>query len=136
MMKSAVVITVTCLIMGLPLAVSSIAQEASDEPAPGDTLATERMTREDLLEAQASIHGKRGRRLFKTAYWAAGLTGDMKRIYDSYGNPSSRYREWKAGVMLEKWTYLEAGRQFIFRDDRLARTRRFNPGSAIGAYLK
>jgi len=136
MLKSTVLTAVACLMMIILWIGPSVAQDTPEEPAPEDTLAVEEMTREDLLEVQASVRGKRGRRLFKTAYWAAGLTGDMRAIYDSYGYPSSRYREDKAGVMLEKWTYLEAGRQFVFRDKKLARTRRFNPGSAVGVYLR
>ena len=136
MLKNTALTAIACLIVCLLWNGPSIAQDTPAEPAQGDTLASEEVTKEDLLEAQASVRGKRGRRLFKTAYWAAGLTGDMKAIYDSYGYPSSRYREEKAGVMLEKWTYLDAGRQFTFRDNKLARTRRFNPGSAVGAYLK
>jgi hypothetical protein len=119
-----------------PLAGASIAQETTEEADTEVTPAEEEITQEDLLEDQASVRGKRGRRLFKTAYWAAGLTGDKKRIYDAHGYPSSRYREHKAGVMIEKWTYLEAGRQFVFRGDKLARTRRFAPGSAVGIYLE
>lgn len=123
-------------ILSVPLAGASFAQDTSEESDAKIAPSEEEITQEDLLEAQDSVHGKRGRRLFKTAYWAAGLTGDMKSIYDSYGYPSSRYREQKAGVVLEKWTYLEAGRQFIFRDNKLTRTRRFSPGSALGIYLK
>jgi hypothetical protein len=133
--------TAICALAGLGLIITlagaSFAQDAPDEPDIEVTPAEEEeITQEDLLEAQDSVHGKRGRRLFKTAYWVAGLTGDMKRIYDSYGYPSGRYREHKVGVILEKWTYNEAGRQFIFNGDRLTRTRRFNPGSALGIYLK
>lgn len=136
MLKSAVVIGLAGLFLSVPLVGGSLAQDTSEESAAEVTPAEEEITQEDLLEAQGSVHGKRGRRLFKTAYWAAGLTGDMKEIYDSYGYPSSRFREQKVGVVLEKWTYLEAGRQFIFRDDKLTRTRNFNPGSALGVYLK
>lgn len=130
------VLALAGLMVCLPLACASLAQETPEEPATEVTPAEEEITQEDLLEDQASVHGKRGRRLFKTAYWAAGLTGDMKSIYDTHGYPSSRYREYKAGVMIEKWSYLEAGRQFIFRGDKLARTRRFVPGSAVGIYLE
>jgi hypothetical protein len=126
---------IACIIVALSLASSSIAQETPEDPAPADTLAAENITQEDLLEVQASVHGRRGRRLFKNAYWAAGLTGDMKKVYGSHGYPSSRYREQKAGVLLEKWTYLEEGKQFTFRDSRLTRTREFNPGSALGIYI-
>ena len=137
MLKFTVICALLGLILIIPLAGASLAQDTSEESDVEITPAEEEeITQEDLLEAQDSVHGKRGRRLFKTAYWAAGLTGDMKRIYDSHGYPSSRYREQKVGVVLEKWTYLEAGRQFVFRGNKLTRTRRFNPGSTIGIYLK
>ena len=135
-MKFAVMIGLAGLVLGIPLVDVSLGQETSGKSAAEVAPAQEEMTQEDLLEAQGSVHGKRGRRLFKTAYWAAGLIGDMKRIYDTYGYPSSRYREQKAGVVLERWTYLDAGLQFTFRDDKLTRTRHFNPGSALGVYLK
>ncbi len=137
MLKFTVICAFVGLALSIPLAGASLAQNTSEESDVEVTPAEEEeITQEDLLETQGSVHGRRGRRLFKTAYWAAGLTGDMKRIYDSHGYPSSRYREQKVGVILEKWTYLETGRQFTFRGDRLKRTRRFNPGSTLGIYLK
>jgi hypothetical protein len=93
-------------------------------------------SRQDLLEVAGQVHGKQGRRRFRTAYWIAGLEGDMRTIYDAYGYPSSRYRETKADVTFERWTYLDAGKQFIFRAGRLVRTREFNPGSAAGMSLR
>jgi hypothetical protein len=136
MLKSALIVVLLGLCLGSYPAGVSRAQEASKQTEAEVSPAEEETTREDLLESQSSVHGRHARRLFKTAYWAAGLTGDMKDIYETYGYPSSRYREEKVGVILEKWTYLEDGRQFIFRDDRLTRTRQFNPGSALGVYLK
>jgi hypothetical protein len=142
MVKPVAVILVLGLALGIPLAGGVLAQEeAPAEQSPDETQfaesqTEEEVTQEDLLETRDSVHGKRGRRLFKTAYWAAGLTGEKKEVYESYGYPSSRYREEKAGIILEKWTYLEDGKQFIFRDDMLWRTREFNPGSAVGLYLK
>ena len=110
----------------------------SPQPRPEDTQAAgyEGMTQEEMLEELDQVHGKHERRLFKTAYWAAGLEGDMRNIYDTYGYPSSRYREVEAGVTLEKWTYLEDGKQFIFRDGKLMRTGRVNLDSDLGVYLK
>lgn len=142
-MKSLLVVAVLGFCLGLTHAEPALAQETSEEsdvegtPAAGEvTQPEEEVTQEDLLETQDSVHGKRGRRLFKTAYWAAGLKGDMKEVYKAYGYPSSRYREEKVGIVLEKWTYLEEGRQFVFRGGKLSGTRRFNPGSAAGVYLE
>lgn len=143
MLKIAVMAIGLSLFLSTPSADHALgretAEESETEEAPGEVeiiQEDEEITREDLLERLSEVRGKRGRRMFKAAYWAAGLEADMKRIYDTYGYPSSRYREEKAGVILEKWTYLEAGKQFVFRDNRLARTREFNPGSATGIYLK
>jgi hypothetical protein len=136
MMKSIAILAVVGLSLIIPLAGACRAEDTSEKSATEIKSADEEITQEDLLEAQGSVHGKHGRRLFKTAYWAAGLAGDMKSTYDAYGYPSSRYREEKAGVVFEKWTYLEAGLQFTFRGDKLMATRRFNPGSALGIYLK
>jgi hypothetical protein len=110
-------------------ATSEITGETGEE-------AVEEVTREDLLSTRGSVHGMKGRRLFRTAYWAAGLSGDMKRTYETHGYPSGRHREVKAGVTIEKWTYIAEGKQFVFRGDRLVRTERSIPGSATGIYLK
>jgi hypothetical protein len=143
MLKIAIVAISLSLALSAPLAYEALAGEPAGQPEteeiPGEAeliQEDEEVTREDLLETLSEVHGKRGRRIFKAAYWAAGLESDMKKIYDTYGYPSSRYREEKAGVMLEKWTYLDAGKQFVFRDNRLTKTKRFNPGSAVGIYLK
>jgi hypothetical protein len=97
-----------------------------------ETTGAKEITREDLLEVLDQVHGKRGRRQFKAAYWAAGLEGDKKKIYDTYGHPSSRYREDRAGVVVERWTYIDQGKQFIFQGNKLTRTRRFEPGTTPG----
>ena len=141
MVRFFVISLVLGLVLSAPLADTPLAQDTEEESEAEEALAEEEpaeaeVTRQDLLESLSEVRGKRGRRLFKTAYWAAGLEGDMKRIYDDLGYPSGRYREEKAGVTLEKWTYFEAGKQFIFRDTSLTRTREFNPGSALGIYLK
>jgi hypothetical protein len=116
---------------------SDVAEPEADETtAPGETSEEREVTRQDLLEQLDEVHGKRGRRLFKAAYWAAGLEGDMKVIYQEHGHPSGRYREVKAGVVFETWTYLDTGKRFVFRDGEIAGTRDFNPGSVLGIYLK
>jgi hypothetical protein len=121
-----------------PLRIQKSDSLSSPQPRPEEAQAAgeEGMTQEELLESLSQVHGRRGRRLFKTAYWAAGLEGDMRTIYDTYGYPSSRYREVEAGVTLEKWTYLEDGKQFIFRDGKLMRTSNVNLDSDLGIYLK
>ncbi len=85
--------------------------------------------REDSLAELRSLHGKRERRLFRLHLWARSLKGDMKHIYDTYGFPSTRYREETMGRVTEKWTYLTQGLEFTFRDGKLIKTRHFIPSS-------
>jgi hypothetical protein len=87
------------------------------------------VTQEDLLETKGTVHGAGSRARFRTAYWAAGLEGDMKAIYDRYGYPSARYREEKMGRVEEKWTYIEAGKQFTFSGSKMTREQRINTRS-------
>jgi hypothetical protein len=108
------------LLMGGGLIEAVYAQETG-------TAEEEEISQEDLLKARGTVHGKRGRRNFKTAYWAAGLEGDMKEIYEAYGYPSARYREEKMGRIEEKWTYIEAGKRFTFRDGKLLNERDYVP---------
>ncbi len=98
-------------------------------PAEAGPTPPKEMTREELLETLIEVHGKRDRREFRAAYWVAGLEGDKKEIYDTYGNPSNRYREDRAGAVVERWIYAEDGKQFIFRDNKLTSTRTFKPGT-------
>ena len=87
------------------------------------------VTQEDLLKTKGTVHGAGSRAKFRTAYWAAGLEGDMKEIYNRYGYPSARYREQKMGRVEEKWTYLEAGKQFTFSGSKMTRERKINTRS-------
>ncbi|MFC1800401.1 hypothetical protein ACFL2Z_05815 [Candidatus Eisenbacteria bacterium] len=87
------------------------------------------VTQEDLLKTKGTVHGAGDRAKFRTAYWAAGLQGDMKEIYNRYGYPSARYREEKMGRVEEKWTYLEAGKQFTFSGSKMTRERKTNTRS-------
>jgi len=84
------------------------------------------VTQEDLLKTKGTVHGAGDRARFRTAYWAAGLEGDKKEIYNRYGYPSARYREEKMGRVEEKWTYIEAGKQFTFRGSKMIREQRIN----------
>ena len=84
------------------------------------------VTQEDLLKTKGSVHGAGDRARFRTAYWAAGLEGDMEEIYNRYGYPSARYREDKMGRVEEKWTYIEAGKQFTFSGSKMTREQRIN----------
>jgi len=107
---------VLALLLGTGFAVVACAEE--DE-----------VTQEDLLKTKGSVHGAGSRARFRTAYWAAGLEGDMKAIYDRYGYPSARYREDKMGRIEEKWTYIDAGKQFTFSGSKMTREQRINTRS-------
>ena len=104
---------VLALLLGGGIAVVACAEE--DE-----------VTQEDLLKTKGTVHGAGSRARFRTAYWAAGLEGDMKEIYNRYGYPSARYREEKMGRVEEKWTYIEAGKQFTFSGSKMTREQRIN----------
>jgi hypothetical protein len=138
-LRLSVLLTILVLALSLAATGGSPAEDARTGPEAENTRMAETteegVTQEDLLEILDRVHGERARRLFRIAYWAAGLEGDMKAVYGEYGYPSYRYREIKVGITLEKWTYLDEGKQFVFRDGELERTRKFNPGSAAGLYL-
>ena len=70
--------------------------------------------------------------LFRMRRWAKLLRGDMKEVYETYGYPSTRYREEVLGRTIEKWTYIAEGRQFVFQEGELIREKEFNPGSPWG----
>jgi hypothetical protein len=111
-------------------------EKAISEEKVSEAEGAEEVTQQDLLETLTTVHGKHARRLFRAAYWAAGLEGDMKAVYDAHGYPSSRYREQKLGRVEEKWTYMELGKQFTFRDGKLVGEKDFNPGSLSVFSLK
>ena len=125
MKRISAVFLILGLLLGISLTEVIYAQDTGTQE--------EEITQEDLLKARGTVRGKRGRSNFKVAYWAAGLEGDMKEIYEAYGYPSARYREDTMGRIEEKWTYIKAGKQFTFRDGKLTRERNFVP-SASPAY--
>jgi hypothetical protein len=91
---------------------------------PGDSAGAavqskKEVTREDLLKSRTLVQSEVQRRTFRTAYWAAGLTGDKKAVFDTYGYPSVRSREEKLGELTETWFYLDGDRSFTFLGDRL-----------------
>jgi len=119
------------LLLGVVLALAyfSGVLKAEAQPPLSQTTSIASTAREDSLAVLRSLHGKRERRLFRLQQWAKSLKGDMKRIYDTYGFPSSRYREATMGRVVERWTYLSRGLEFTFQDTRLIRTRRFIPAT-------
>ena len=87
---------------------------------------------EELLSQRRVVASELERRQFRIRWWAAHLADDMRDVYDSYGYPSSRYREEVMGRLVERWTYIEHGRRFTFKDGELIEERRFAPGSFKG----
>lgn len=119
------------LILGFGAVDGEVAAQTIQEQAGPDSIASV-PDEEDAIPDPASVHGKRERRQFRIIWWAAHLRGDMKRIYETHGYPSSRYREEVMGRVVEKWTYIDEGKVFTFRDGRLTEKRQFNPGSFRG----
>jgi hypothetical protein len=115
---------ILALLLGVGLASAIDAQTTSSTPEE------EALTQEDLLRTRGSVHGRRGRRNFRTAYWAAGLEGDQLRVYESHGYPSARYRQETLGRVEETWTYIEAGKQYTFRGSDMVKERSFVPNTS------
>jgi len=107
------------VMLSLPLVAQGLAEdkESSDEISLLES-------REDSLITPKSLHGKRERRLFRLENWVRSLKDDMKVVYETYGIPSSRYREETMGRIVEKWTYLDKGLEFTFQDGKLIRQKR------------
>ncbi len=105
----------------------SFAQQG--EPSKTGVTLSETKSTENLAEVLRSLHGKRERRLFRLQRWAKSLKGDKKRIYETYGFPTGRYREDVMGEVVEKWTYLSKGVEFTFKEGKLIKERHFPPGS-------
>jgi hypothetical protein len=101
-------------------AIAATAEESGDstevQVVPAKTL-----ERGDLLKTRSLVENEHQQRAFRVAYWAAGLTGDKKTVYDTYGYPSYRSRQEQLGAVTETWTYLGADKSFTFRGDRLTK---------------
>jgi hypothetical protein len=82
---------------------------------------------EEMVGGLRLARGKHGRRMWRTSYWVNSLTGDKARVFDSYGMPSSRYREDILGRVEETWTYLEQGVEITFHGDKIVRTEKIFP---------
>ena len=57
------------LVLALLLGTGIAAVASADE---------DEVTQEDLLKTKGTVHGAGARARFRTAYWAAGLKGDIK----------------------------------------------------------
>ena len=72
--------------------------------------------------------GKRGRKFFRYRLYAQKLQNDKRRIYNEYGFPIHRIREYAYGRIHEHWTYYEHGLEFVFDEEsNLVETNTFWP---------
>ena len=79
-------------------------------------------------EAVTVGRGKRNRRFLRHRAYVQKLENDKKQIYNEYGFPVHRLREYAYGRLREHWTYYEHGLEFIFDEDsNLVETNRFWP---------
>jgi hypothetical protein len=108
------------------LPVSALTQEASSseqtEYEPGGT-------EEVVVGGLRLAKGKHGRKMWRAARWVDSLTGDKAKVFDSWGMPSSRYREETLGRVVEMWTYHDQGVEITFEGDKIIRSKRFTPGT-------
>jgi hypothetical protein len=75
------------------------------------------------------VQSGREERQYRLQLWASRLRGDMKATFETYGFPSTRYREIVLGRTVERWTYIEAGKQFVFEDGKLVKTVALTPSA-------
>jgi hypothetical protein len=79
-------------------------------------------------EAVTFERGKKGRRYFRHSYYVENLQNDKLAVYEEYGFPVHRLREYGYGRITERWTYRELGLEFTFDESsNLIDTRSFRP---------
>ena len=79
-------------------------------------------------EAVTVGRAKRKRRFLRHQLYVQKLQNDKKQIYNEYGFPVHRHREYAYGRIREHWTYYEHGLEFIFDEDsNLVKTNKFWP---------
>jgi hypothetical protein len=70
----------------------------------------------------------KGRIYLQHAYFVENLQKDMLAVYQEYGYPVHRLREYAYGRIVECWTYYEFGVEFTFdQNSCLVKTRTFRP---------
>jgi hypothetical protein len=70
----------------------------------------------------------KSRKIMLYAYYSQFLQNDQLRIYEEYGYPVHRLREYAYGRILEHWKYYDAGLEFVFDENSaLVETRQFPP---------
>lgn len=79
-------------------------------------------------DAVTITRGKKGRKYIRRFSLVENLTNDKLDIYDEYGFPVHRHREYAYGRIREHWTYYEHGLEFIFDEEsNLVKTNQFWP---------
>lgn len=109
------------------LPASALAQETSSSSSQTEYVPGE--TEEEIVGGLRLAKGKHGRKMWRTTRWVDQLSGDKAKVFDSYGMPSSRYREETLGRVEETWTYLDQGVEITFQGDSIVRTKRITPGT-------
>ncbi|MGQ9603100.1 MAG: hypothetical protein ACUVUU_02715 [bacterium] len=115
-------------LIAIVILLPSVAQVLEQEPRTTDETSLSESGKNSLTPPK-SLHGKRERRLFRLENWVKSLKDDMKTVYETYGIPSSRYREESMGRVVEKWTYLDKGLEFTFQDAKIISQRRISGSS-------
>ncbi len=79
-------------------------------------------------EAVIVGRGRRGRSYLRHITYVQKLQNDKREIYNEYGFPVHRHREYAYGRIREFWTYYEHGLEFVFDEDsKLVKTNKFWP---------
>lgn len=79
-------------------------------------------------EAVTPGKGMKGRKVLRYSYYAQFLQNDKLRIYEEYGYPAHRLREYGYGRIVERWRYLDLGVEFVFDESSvLVETNTFEP---------
>ncbi len=79
-------------------------------------------------EAVTPGKGKKGRKYLRHTYYVENLKNDKLAVYEDYGYPVHRLREYGYGRIIERWTYNELGREFVFDENsNLIETKTFWP---------
>jgi len=77
-------------------------------------------------EAVTPGKGKKGRKYLRNSYYVENLQNDKLAVYEEYGFPVHRLRDYGYGRITERWTYYELGLEFTFDESSdLVDTRTF-----------
>jgi hypothetical protein len=78
----------------------------------------------DAVYYPPQVTGKRERSNLRHFLYVKNLSGDKLAVYDEFGYTPYRLRLNEYGVVRERWTYNELGKQFVFdQEGNLVETR-------------